>query len=133
MRYLTQPEIIIIHDDAVAATGGSLGIRDEGLLSSSVAQPQMTFGGEDLYPTPFDKAAALGFFLVSNHALLDGNKRVGYISMRLLLQLNGYDLAGTTAEKEQVILALAAGEMTQEDFFAWVRDHTIPLAAKELG
>ena len=74
----------------------------------------MTFGGEDLYPTLVDKAAALGFSLILNHPFLDGNKRIGHAVMEVFLILNGYEISATVDEQEQVILALAAGRMSRE-------------------
>jgi death-on-curing protein len=76
MRYLKLKEVIDLHHQVVEQSGGSLGIRDLGALESAVAQPLMSFGGEDLYPTLEDKAAALGFSLVMNHPFIDGNKRI---------------------------------------------------------
>lgn len=71
--------------------GGILGLRDRGSLESAVAQPEMTFDGDDLYPTITDKAAALGYSLIQNHPFLDGNKRAGHATMEVFLLLNGYD------------------------------------------
>lgn len=123
MRYLTVEEVLTLHHMAIEEVGGSHGIRDLGSVESCVAQPQMTFGGQELYPTLADKAAILGFLLISNHPFVDGNKRVGYVAMRVFLELNQHELAGTHEEKERVILAVAASEMEQEDFFTWVREH----------
>lgn len=78
MRYLSVPEIIALHAEVIALSGGILGIRDRGALETAVAQPEMTFGGNDLYPTVTDKAAAPGHSLIANHPFLDGNKRVGH-------------------------------------------------------
>ena len=78
MRYLTFPEVISLHHQVMEQSGGMAGIRDLPGLRSALAQPQMTFGGQDLYPTLAEKAAALGFFLVGNHPFVDGNKRTGH-------------------------------------------------------
>lgn len=85
----------------------------------------MTFGGEDLYPTLVDKAAALGFSLILNHPFLDGNKRIGHAVMEVFLILNGYEISATVDEQEQVILALAAGRMSRELFAAWLNAHVV--------
>jgi death-on-curing protein len=102
---------------------GDPGIRDQGMLESAIAQPQMTFGGQDLYPTLHEKAASLGFSLNRNHAFADGNKRVSHAAMELFLRLNGYRLVGDVDEQERVFLAVAASEMTREEFIEWVREH----------
>ena len=74
---------MVIHDEVIEETGGSPGIRDIHLLESAVARPQASFEGDDLYPDIFSKASALGHSIIRNHAFLDGNKRTGYMSMRL--------------------------------------------------
>ena len=89
-------------------------------LESALAQPRMTFGGQELYPSLADKAAALGFSLVCNHPFIDGNKRVGHAAMETFLVLNGWELAAGVDEQEQVILRLAAGSLPREEFTAWV-------------
>jgi death on curing protein len=83
----------------------------------------MTFGGQDLYPTLAEKAAALGFSLVCNHAFVDGNKRVGHAAMETFLVLNGWELAAEVDEQEQIILRLAAGTLKREEFTVWVQSH----------
>lgn len=78
MRYLSVPEILELHRRVIEHSGGASGIRDRGALESAQAQPMMTFGGEDLYPGVLEKAAVLGFSLVSNHPFIDGSKRIGH-------------------------------------------------------
>jgi len=78
MRYLSLIEVLELHRRIINQSGGTLGIRDFGLLESAIAQPRMTFGGEDLYPSLVEKAAALGFALIMNHPFVDGNKRIGH-------------------------------------------------------
>ena len=85
----------------------------------------MTFAGQDLYPDVVEKAAALCFSLVMNHAFVDGNKRVGHFAMETFLVLNGKEVAASVAEQERVILQLAAGEMEREDFTEWLRSHIV--------
>src|SRR5262249_50831857 len=94
-----------------------------GGLDSAIAQPQMTFGGQELYPSLGAKAAALGFSLVCNHPFVDGNKRVGHAAMETFLVLNGWELAAGVDEQEQLILRLAAGDLKREEFTAWVESH----------
>lgn len=81
MRYLTLDEVLELHSLVLQQSGGMPGLRDRNILESAIAQPAMTFGGQDLYPTVAHKAAALGFSLVMNHAFIDGNKRIGHAAM----------------------------------------------------
>lgn len=76
MRYLSLQEVVSLHSLVIAQSGGSSGLRDRGALESAVAQPEASFGGEDLYPDLPSKAAALGHSLIQNHPFVDGNKRV---------------------------------------------------------
>jgi death-on-curing protein len=123
IRYLTLAEVLQLHRYVLEATGGGAGLRDQGGLASAVAQPQMTFGGEDLYPTLADKAAALGFSLVQNHPFVDGNKRVGHAALETFLVLNGHELSADVDEQERVFLAVAAGTLDRPGFTAWVAAH----------
>src|SRR5436190_9954800 len=108
IRYLTLEEVLDLHRLALEQSSGLGGVRDLGGLESALAQPQMTFGGQELYPSLAEKAAALGFSLVCNHPFVDGNKRVGHAAMETVLVLNGWELAAGVDEQEQVILRLAA-------------------------
>lgn len=128
MRYLSLVEVLDLHSRVLQQSGGMPGIRDQGALDSAIAQPAMAFGGQDLYPTVSEKAAAFAFSLVLNHPFLDGNKRIGHAAMETFLVLNGYDLAATTDEQEQAILQLAAGQTNRPDFTDWVRNHATPQA-----
>src|SRR5689334_2695656 len=125
MRYLTLPEVISVHRQVMAQSGGMAGIRDLPSLLSALAQSQIAFVGQDLYSTVVEKAAALGFFLVSNHPFVDGNKRTGHAVMETFLLLNGYELTCVVDDQEAMILYLAAGEVTREGFTAWVRSCAI--------
>ena len=129
MRYLTLPEILNLHSRIIEQSGGAEGLRDLGSLESALAQPQMTFDGQDLYPTLEAKAAALCFSLVMNHAFSDGNKRIGHAAMETFLVLNGFELATSVEDGERVILQLAAGNLTREELLRWVTAHIQPLPA----
>ena len=85
MRQLTLSEVLELHRRIIRYSGGSLGIRDLNAIESAIAQPRMTFDGEDLYPTIVAKAAALGFSLIQNHPFIDGNKRIGHAAMETFL------------------------------------------------
>ena len=119
--YLSLTQIVALQHELLAAFGGLAGIRDRGALEASVARPSMTFGGEDLYPDPAAKAAALLHSLVLNHAFLDGNKRVGAAAAELALQLNDIELVAGDQEFELVTLATARGEMSAEALAIWFR------------
>jgi death-on-curing protein len=123
IRYLTLKEVLELHGLVLKQSGGMEGVRDLGGLESALAQPRMTFGGEELYPGVADKAAALGFSLVCNHPFVDGNKRIGHAALETFLVLNGWELVAGVDEQEVVILRLAAGTLKRDEFTAWVRSH----------
>ncbi|HZP83492.1 MAG TPA: type II toxin-antitoxin system death-on-curing family toxin [Chthonomonadaceae bacterium] len=127
MRYPDLQDVRALHRRLIETAGGSHGIRDIGALESAIAQPEMTFGGQELYPTLHEKAAAIAFSIVMNHPFIDGNKRAGHGAVELLLRLNGYRIVGELEEQERMFLALAAGEMEREAFVEWVREHIQPL------
>jgi death-on-curing protein len=123
MRYLTLRETLALYHRIIDQSGGSRGIRDLGAIESALAQPQMTFGGSDLYPTPAEKAAVLGFSLIMNHPFIDGNKRAGHAAMEIFLVLNGYEIEASVEEQERVILQVASGEIEREAFTRWLQTH----------
>ena len=123
MRYLSLKEVLELHRLLLERTGGLSGVRDLGLLESAVAQPLMTFGGQELYPTIVEKATALGFSLINNHPFNDGNKRVGHAALETFLVLNGYEIDAPVDEQERAILSVAAGEMDRVEFTEWLRAH----------
>ena len=125
MRYRTLSEVLEVHRQVMAQSGGAEGLMHLPALESALAQPQMTFGGEELYPTLVDKAAALGYALIQNHPFLDGNKRTGHAAMEVFLVLNGYEICAVVDEQEHVILQVAASEINREEFTAWLRIHVV--------
>jgi death-on-curing protein len=125
--YSTVDMIRSLHRHIISTSGGSNGILHLEALESAVSQPQTTFGGEEMYAKLVDKAAAIGFSLIRNHVFVDGNKRVGHGAMDLLLRLNGFRLSADVDEQERVVLGVAASTVTQEEFFAWVQAHVVPL------
>jgi death-on-curing protein len=127
MRYLTLDEVLQLHRLVVEQSGGAGGVREIGGVESALAQPQMTFGGTDLYPALADKAAALAFSLILNHPFIDGNKRLGHAAMETILILNGHELDAGVDEQERVVLHVAAGTMKREAFTEWVRAHIVPM------
>ena len=127
IRLLALDEVLELHRLLLEQSGGMPGVRDLGMLESAMAQPLMTFGGQELYPSLADKASALCFSLVMNHPFIDGNKRVGHAAMETFLVLNGEELRCPLAVQEQQILQLAAGHIKREQFTTWVRAHTSPI------
>jgi len=125
MRFLTLDEILELHRLVLQQAGGLPGVRDLAGLESAVAQPYMAFGGQDLYPTLIEKAAALAFSLVMNHPFADGNKRVGHAALETFLVLNGSELEATVDEQERVFLDLAAGTMSRAKWIDWLRAHVV--------
>lgn len=120
MRYLTIDEVLEIYSRVMQQSGGETSIRDIGGLESAIAQPRMTFGGEELYPTIVEKAAALGYSLVQNHPFIDGNKRTGHATMEMFLVLNGFEIDADVGEQVEVILRLASGKLGREAFSTWL-------------
>ena len=127
MRYLVLAEVLALHHRLMQESGGPAGVRDLGLLESAVAQPLGSFGGQELYPSVVEKAAALAYSLIQNHPFVDGNKRVAHASMEVFLVLNGHEIDGSVEEQEAFWLALAAGETSREQLVAWLRDRVRPL------
>lgn len=125
MRYLTLDEIVELHQRLILQSGGSSGLREIGALESAIAQPRMTFDGEELYATIIEKAVALGFSIVNNHPFVDGNKRAGHAAMEVFLVLNGYEIDASTDEQEKVIFAIASGKLKRDDLIDWLRSHLI--------
>jgi death on curing protein len=123
MRYLTLHEVLEAHERILQQSGGGLGVLNLGALESALAQPHMTFDGQDLYPALVEKAAALGFSLIQNHPFMDGNKRTAHAAMETFLVLNGYEIVATVEEQEDMILQVAASKSGREVFTEWLRQH----------
>lgn len=126
IRYLNLAQVLRLHSLIIQTSGGTQGIRDQGLLESAIAQPQMTFGGEDLYSSVIEKASALGFSLIMNHPFLDGNKRVGHAAMETFLILNAWEINANIDEQENFILGVAEGSINREQFTQWLKNHIQP-------
>lgn len=123
MIILTKKQVLMLHSRLVETTGGSAGIRDEGMLDSALSNPFQSFGGDSLYPSIQAKAAQLCYGLVKNHAMIDGNKRLGTHVMLVFLALNGYELEYSQKELSDTILEVASGEMNAEDLLQWIIRH----------
>ena len=116
MKKLSKKQILMLHTQLIQQTGGSEGVRDYNLLDSAL-------GGDELYPTIQAKAARLGYGLIKNHCMIDGNKRIGTHSMLVFLALNGIELKYMQKELYETILDVAAGKIEYEDLLQWVLDH----------
>lgn len=120
-RFVSRQALMLLHDESLAEHGGAAGLRDEGLLESALARPHnlLAYGEPDAAAL----AAAYGFGLAPNHAFVDGNKRVAFLATGLFLALNGLRLGATQAEATLTMLALAAGELSEQEFAQWIRGH----------
>ena len=123
MIKFSKEKVLLLHQLIAQETGGGIGVRDEGLLESALEGAFASFGGQELYPTKEEKGARLGYTLISNHAFLDGNKRIGMYVMLTFLEVNGIRLECTNEEGARVGLAVASGEMGYEALRDWVITH----------
>lgn len=125
MRKLSKEQILMLHSQLIEETGGSEGVRDYNLLESAIEAPFQSFGGEELYPTIQAKAARLGYGLIKNHCMIDGNKRIGTHAMLVFLALNGIELSYTQKDLYETILDVAASKLDYEGLLKWLLDHQI--------
>lgn len=123
MIRLTKQQVMLLHKDIIAESGGSAEIRDEGLLDSALNAPFQTFSETELYPTLIEKAARLGYSLIKNHAFVDGNKRIGAHTMLVFLALNGIEVEYEDNDFIQLVLGVAAGEISDEQLLTWLKAH----------
>ncbi|MBW0160078.1 MAG: type II toxin-antitoxin system death-on-curing family toxin [Sediminibacterium sp. Gen4] len=121
-------EVENIHRLLISEFGGSHGIRDKELLDSALARPFQTFDGKELYSTPIDKAASLIESILINHPFVDGNKRTGYVLMRLLLLGNDIDINATQEDKYAFVISIASGQSEFDDIISWLASHTIKIS-----
>lgn len=123
MIRLTREQILMLHSQLIQETGGHDGVRDISLLESALESPFQSFGGEELYPSIQAKAARLCYGLVKNHAMIDGNKRIGAHAMLVFMEMNGYALSYTQEELSNLILDVAADKKTYDDILQWLLSH----------
>ena len=114
-----------IHNILIDKFGGSKGIRDLGSLEAALARPSATFDQKDLYPETIDKAAALFESIIISHPFIDGNKRISYVLMRLILLEGNLDVSATQDEKYNFVLATTKGEFRFDEIRKWLTDHTL--------
>ena len=125
MIKFSKEKVLLLHKLIAEETGGSIGVRDEALLESALENVFSGFGGQEFYPTKEEKGARLGYALISNHAFVDGNKRIGMYVMLTFLEVNGIRLDCTNDEVVEVGLAVASGAMDYEALLEWVRAHRV--------
>ena len=123
MIRFSNDKVKALHQMMAEATGGSVGVRDEGLLDSAVQGAFATFGGAELYPSAEEKAAKLGYSLISNHAFVDGNKRIGIFVMLCFLELNGIRIEAEDEDVVKLGLGTADGSLDQDGVLEWIRSH----------
>ena len=123
MNMLTKQQILLLHSQLIRQSGGSDGIRDEGMLDSAINQPFQTFDGMELYPSIVDKAVRLGYGLITNHPFIDGNKRIGTHALLVTLDINGIELQYRDEDLIQLILKIASGKADDRVLRTWVLAH----------
>jgi death-on-curing protein len=125
MIKFNKEKVKLLHQIMTEATGGSAGIRDEGLLDAALESAFATFDGTELYPSKEEKAAKIGYSLISNHAFVDGNKRIGVYVMLSFLELNGIHIDASDGDVVELGLGTASGKLKQEDVLAWIKAHKL--------
>jgi death-on-curing protein len=128
-RWLVEGVVIAMQGEQISEHGGSLGIRDAGLLSSALARPQNQAAYGD--PSVFDLAAAYAFGIIGNHPFVDGNKRTGFLAAYVFLDLNGWELIASEVEAVTAVLALATNEMDEAGFASWLKAKSVIRTERE--
>lgn len=125
MIKFSKEKILLLHQVMAEATGGDVGVRDDALLESAIENIYATFDGIELYPSKEEKAARLGYSLISNHAFVDGNKRIGMYIMISFLELNGIKINASNDEVVDLGLSVAGGSANYDDILKWINEHKI--------
>ncbi|MEK6679244.1 MAG: type II toxin-antitoxin system death-on-curing family toxin [Nitrospirota bacterium] len=128
MNYLTPEQALFMHYRLIEETGGSHGLRDIGLLQSAIARPMAAFGGDDLYPDIFTKAAALMHSLIKNHRFIDGNKRTAITSSSIFLLRNGFQITASNKELQQFTFEAASTKIEIEKIARWFKKQSVKTA-----
>ncbi len=123
MNMLTKQQILLLHTQLIRQSGGTDGVRDEGMLDSAISQPLQTFDNMELYPGIVNKAVRLGYGLITNHPFVDGNKRIGTHAMLVTLDINGIELQYQDEDLIQLILKIASGKADDRVLRTWVLAH----------
>ena len=124
MIRLSKEKVLHLHQLMAEASGGSIGVREDGLLESALESAFGGFGDVEFYPTMEEKAARLGYSLISNHAFIDGNKRIGIFVLLVFLEVNDIPVHCTNEDVVHAALSVAAGKMDYAGLLAWVKEHT---------
>lgn len=125
MIKFSKEKILLLHQVMAEATGGDVGVRDDALLESAIENIYATFDGVELYPSKEEKAARLGYSLISNHAFVDGNKRIGMYIMISFLELNGIKIDANNDDVVNLGLSVASGNANYDDVLNWINEHKI--------
>ena len=125
MIRFSKEKVLLLHQMLAQATGGSIGLRDEALLDAALENAFAGFGDVEFYPTKEEKAARLGYELISNHAFVDGNKRIGMYVMLTFLEVNGIRLECTNEDIVKAGLGVASGAMSAQDLLDWLQEHRL--------
>ena len=123
MIKFSQEKVLLLHKIITEETGGDSNVRDIALLNSALESAFQTFDGKELYPTKEEKGARIGYALISNHAFVDGNKRIGMYVLLTFLETNGIKIHPSVDDVARVGLAVAAGEMKYEDLLEWILEN----------
>ncbi len=121
MIKFSKEKVLLLHELIAKETGGDVGIRDMGLLESALESAYQTFDGRELFPTKEEKAAKLGFSLISNHAFVDGNKRIGMYVMLAFLEINGIHISPSDNDVIELGLSVARGAAKYENVLEWIK------------
>ena len=121
---ITIKNILRLHELSIITYGGSQGIRDQGLMESAIARPYQTFDGEDLYPTVFEKAAALTESIIINHPFIDGNKRTGLLAMLVILEIGNFKITASNDDTYNFTIQISTGEIKFEEIVMWLKNNT---------
>lgn len=125
MIKFSKDKVLLLHQLIAQETGGSVGVRDEGLLESALETAFSSFDGQEFYPTKEENGARIGHSLISNHAFVDGNKRIGVYVMLTFLEVNGIRIDCTNEEVVHIGLSVADGSMDYDALLAWIKEHRI--------
>ena len=120
MIKFSKEKVLLLHRLITEETGGDPSLRDINLLDSALESAFQTFDGKELYPTKEEKGARIGYSLISNHAFVDGNKRIGMYVLLTFLETNGIKIRPSVDDVARVGLAIAAGEMGYDELLDWI-------------
>ena len=132
MIRFSKEKVLLLHKILAEATGGGAGVRDEAMLDSALESAYAGFGDKEFYPTKEEKGARLGYALISNHAFVDGNKRIGIYVMLSFLEMNGVPVQCSDEELVRIGLSVADGSMEYDELLQWVLDHRQQIPEKKI-